>query len=173
MVLVLRHSIENLSTLNTLITNKYCAALPHHYLFEFICLCFYSQYNLQYTPTYLCFTLSLCLLKSDKLFVCFQAKPIGIMPGTGMALEVHVRGVEKVRDKKLDFSFLLSVPILVRQLERFSFEYQNVICFASSVLQDCLEKLAPIFRPIRKPKPIVTRTHAFPLASATCNYFEF
>ena len=31
------------------------------------------------------------------VFVDAQAKPIGIMPGTGMALEVHVRGVDKVK----------------------------------------------------------------------------
>ena len=32
--------------------------------------------------------------------VVIQAKPIAIMPGTGMALEVNVRGLDKVRGYK-------------------------------------------------------------------------
>ena len=46
-----------------------------------------------------------CVRACDKFFFCFQAKPIGIMPGTGMALEVHVRGVEKVQRQEIGFFF--------------------------------------------------------------------
>lgn len=53
------------------------------------------------TQSYLCFekTRSLSgkiiVIKLDTITSISKAKPIGIMPGTGMALEVHVRGVEK------------------------------------------------------------------------------
>ena len=47
------------------------------------------------------------------------------------------------------------------QLERFSFECRKVLGFAFTTLRDWLKRFAPLFHPIRKPKPIVTRSHAF------------
>ncbi|KAL9959274.1 hypothetical protein ACROYT_G032584 [Oculina patagonica] len=53
------------------------------------------------TQSYLCFEKirsssgKNLVMKLDTITSISKAKPIGIMPGTGMALEVHVRGVEK------------------------------------------------------------------------------
>ncbi|KAJ7377647.1 GRAM domain-containing protein 4 [Desmophyllum pertusum] len=53
------------------------------------------------SPTYLCFekTRSLSgknlIIKLDTITSISKAKPIGTMPGTGMALEIYVKGVEK------------------------------------------------------------------------------
>ena len=51
------------------------------------------------------------------------------------------------------------------RLERFSLECRKVIGFAITTLRDWLKRFAPLFHPIRstfvKPKPIVTRSHAF------------
>jgi len=53
------------------------------------------------TQSYLCFEKSRSssgkgiVMKLETIISINKAKPIGIMPGTGMALEVHVRGVEK------------------------------------------------------------------------------
>lgn len=55
-------------TLNTLITNEDSTALPNHYLFEFVSLCFYSQYNLQYTPTHLYYKCYCCVSYRVKSF---------------------------------------------------------------------------------------------------------
>ena len=45
-----------------------------------------------------------------------------------------------------------------------SFECRKVIGFAITTLRDWLKKLAPLFHPIRRPKPIATRSHTFPRA---------
>ena len=56
-----------------------------------------------------------------------------------------------------------SIPYKV--LERFSFECRKVIGFAFATLHNWLKKFAPILYPIgsktKKPKPIVTHSHAF------------
>jgi len=61
-------------------------------------------------------------------------------------------------------------------LERFSFECRKVIGFAFTTLRDWLEKLAPLFHPIRS-KTKANRdslVRVFPhFASAACNYFVF
>ena len=61
-------------------------------------------------------------------------------------------------------------------IERFSFEYRKVICFAFTTLRDCFKKLAPLFHPIRS-KTKTNRDSLLrvfpPFASATCNYFAF
>ena len=50
-------------------------------------------------------------------------------------------------------------------LERFSFECRKVIGFAITTLRDWLKRFPTLFHSIRKkPKPIVTRSHAFPRA---------
>jgi len=53
------------------------------------------------TQSYLCFEKTRSssgksiVVKLDTIISISKAKPIGIIPGTGMALEIHVRGVEK------------------------------------------------------------------------------
>ena len=47
-------------------------------------------------------------------------------------------------------------------IEQFSIECRKVIGFALTTLRDWLKKIAPFFHPSEvKPKPIVTRSHAF------------
>jgi len=56
------------------------------------------------------------------------------------------------------------------KIERFSFEYRAVIGFTSTKLHDWLEKLAPLFHPIRNNTKLIV-THVRSFSSATC--FEF
>ena len=71
---------------------------------------------------------------------------------------------------------IVVVIIVIIILERFSFKCRKVIGFAVTTLRDWLEKLAPLFHPIRSKTKTNHKSLAliFPrFASATCNYFEF